>query len=55
MAFITASSKVRDAAGRDSNTIAVFAIDGESGELIYTRNMVMAPTPICVMFGEPGS
>ncbi len=43
------------AAGRDSNNIAVFDIDAETGELMYTRNMVMVPTPICVLFGSPGS
>jgi 6-phosphogluconolactonase len=40
------------AAGRDSNNIAVFAIDEKSGELTYTRQMVLAPTPICVLFGK---
>ena len=32
---------------RDNQTI----IDAETGELTYTRNMVMVPTPICVLFG----
>ena len=40
------------AAGRDSNTIAVFDINSETGELTYTRTMVMVPTPICVLFGS---
>jgi len=40
------------AAGRDSNTLAVFAINTENGQLTYTRNMVMVPTPICVLFGS---
>jgi len=43
------------AAGRDSNTIAVFGINAETGELTYTRTMVMVPTPICVLFGSRAS
>ena len=39
------------AAGRDSNNLAVFEIDAGTGELTYTRNMMMVPTPICVLFG----
>jgi len=40
------------AAGRDSNTIAVFDINLQTGELTYTGTTVMAPTPICVLFGS---
>ena len=41
------------AAGRDSNNIAVFEIDGETGELTYTLTMATVPTPICVTIGTP--
>lgn len=40
------------AAGRDSNTLAVFAIDPSTGELRYTRTMADVPTCICVEFGR---
>ncbi len=43
------------AAGRNSNTLAVFAVDAETGELTYTQTTLMVPTPICVLFGRPGS
>lgn len=39
-------------AGRDSNNLAVFNIDDETGELTYTRTMVMVPTPICVVMED---
>jgi len=42
------------AAGRDSNTIAVFEIDQTKGDLTYTRTMIAVPTPICVLFGARG-
>ncbi len=40
------------AAGRDSNTLAVFAIDQETGELKYGRSVAFVPSPICVAFGK---
>jgi 6-phosphogluconolactonase len=36
------------AAGRDSNTITVFRVDGNSGGLKFNGNVVNSPAPICV-------
>lgn len=41
------------AAGSDSNTATVFRIEPDSGELTFTRETQMVPTPICVLFGSP--
>jgi 6-phosphogluconolactonase len=38
------------AAGRDSNTIAVFGIDEKSGALSYANQIVNSPCPICIDF-----
>lgn len=38
------------AAGRDSNTVSVFAIDQSSGELAYDRKIINVPSTICVIF-----
>ncbi len=38
------------AAGQHSNTLAVFEIDQDSGELTYARQIVNLPAPICVLF-----
>jgi 6-phosphogluconolactonase len=41
------------AAGADSNTISVFAIDPESGELSFQpKGIINVPSPICVAFGR---
>jgi 6-phosphogluconolactonase len=40
------------AAGQDSHTLATFAIDGHTGELTYNRNVVHAPSAICVLFAH---
>jgi len=40
------------AAGRDSNTVAVFAIDQRSGELTYSRGIINVPASICVLFSR---
>ena len=40
------------AAGQDSHTLATFAIDQESGALTYNRNVVHAPSAICVLFSH---
>lgn len=40
------------AAGQDSNTATVFAIDAESGELTFIRETQPVPSPICVLFSE---
>lgn len=37
------------AAGQDSHTLASFEIDQETGELIYNRSNVFAPSAICVL------
>ena len=39
------------AAGQDSNTLAVFAVR-QDGELVYHRQTVNTPGPICVLFGR---
>lgn len=38
------------AAGQHSNTLAVFEIDQDSGQLTYARQIVNLPAPICVLF-----
>jgi 6-phosphogluconolactonase len=40
------------AAGADSNTIAVHAVDSDTGRLTYQRGSVInVPAPICILFG----
>lgn len=39
-------------AGQDSSTLASFAVNQDSGELTYNRNVVQAPSCICVLFGH---
>lgn len=38
------------AAGQRSNTLALFEIDQVTGELVFTRQLVNLPAPICVLF-----
>ena len=39
------------AAGADSNTVAVHALDEETGKLTYQRgNIINLPSPICILF-----
>ncbi|MEM9017109.1 MAG: beta-propeller fold lactonase family protein, partial [Verrucomicrobiota bacterium] len=39
------------AAGADSNTIAVHAVDAETGKLTYQRgHIINVPSPICILF-----
>jgi 6-phosphogluconolactonase len=41
------------AAGKDSNTVTVFAIDQVSGKLSYpTRRIYPVPRSICILFGR---
>jgi 6-phosphogluconolactonase (cycloisomerase 2 family) len=41
------------AAGADSNTVAVFQVDPESGELQFqTKRVINVPGPICILFGR---
>ena len=41
------------AAGAHSNTVSIFEIDPQSGELTFqTRGIVNVPNPICILFGE---
>ena len=41
------------AAGAHSNTVSVFAIDPENGELTFqTRGVITVPNPICIVFRE---
>lgn len=38
------------AAGKNTNSISIFQVNQETGELQFTRNSVMVPVPICVLF-----
>jgi 6-phosphogluconolactonase len=38
------------AAGQHSNTLALFEIDQETGELVFARQVANATAPICVLF-----
>jgi 6-phosphogluconolactonase len=39
------------AAGADSNTVSVHAIDPENGRLTYrSRGIINVPAPICILF-----
>lgn len=40
------------AAGQDSHTLACFEVNQDTGELTYNRNVVHAPSCICVLFGH---
>ena len=40
------------AAGQDSNTLASFEVDADTGRLTYNRNSINVPNPICVLFGH---
>ena len=40
------------AAGQDSHTLACFEIDSTTGELTYNKNVVLAPSCICLLFGH---
>ena len=37
-------------AGAESSTVAVFRIDQNTGRLVFTRQVVHVPSPICVVF-----
>lgn len=41
------------AAGAESSTVAVFRIDQDNGRLVFTRNIINVPHPICVTFQLP--
>ncbi len=36
--------------GQYSHTLGAFGVDSETGELQYSRNIVHAPSAICVLF-----
>ncbi|TWU38996.1 6-phosphogluconolactonase [Novipirellula aureliae] len=36
-------------AGQDSNTLASFVMEAETGKLTYNRSIIFVPTPICVL------
>ncbi len=38
------------AAGAESSTVAVFRIDQDNGRLVFTRNIINVPHPICVAY-----
>ncbi len=46
---VSPSGKWLLAAGRDSNTVAVFSIDGETGALQWTLESDYVPAPTCVL------
>ena len=39
------------AAGKDSHSLASFAVGLHTGELIYNRSVIHTPAPICVVYG----
>lgn len=43
------------AAGAESSTVAVFKIDPDTGRLIFTRQVINVPEPICVEFQAHGA
>jgi 6-phosphogluconolactonase len=47
---IDPSGKWLLAAGQHSNTLALFEINQDTGELTYARQIVNVPAPICVLF-----
>lgn len=47
---IDPSGKWLLAAGQHSNTLAVFEINQDTGELTYARQIINLPAPICVLF-----
>ncbi len=49
---VSPSGKWLLAAGRDSNTVAVFSIDGETGALQWTLESDYVPSPTCVLIVE---
>jgi 6-phosphogluconolactonase len=38
------------AAGQDSGTVTVFAIDPATGRLAFTDESVAVPAPVCILF-----
>ena len=49
---IDPSGKWLLAAGAESSTVAVFRIDESTGRLVFTRQIIQVPEPICVDFLE---
>jgi 6-phosphogluconolactonase len=41
------------AAGQNSHTVTVFAIDGETGRLSFTGQSLDVPSPVCIRFRHP--
>lgn len=46
------TSKWIIAAGQDSNTLASFEVNADTGTLTYNRNCINVPNPICVLFSH---
>jgi 6-phosphogluconolactonase len=46
------TSKWIIAAGQDSNTLASFEVNADTGTLTYNRNCLNVPNPICVLFSH---
>jgi 6-phosphogluconolactonase len=38
------------AAGQNSHTVTVFAIDAETGKLSFTGQSLDVPSPVCIRF-----
>jgi 6-phosphogluconolactonase len=38
------------AAGQDSGTVTVFAIDQATGKLTFTDESIAVPAPVCILF-----
>ncbi len=51
---ITPDGKWLIAAGQESNTVTVFSINENSGEITFARETKNVPNPICVQFGSKG-
>ncbi len=52
---IDASGRWALVAGRDSNTLALFEVNTDSGELRYSGHIQYVPTPMAIVFGQSGA
>ena len=41
------------AAGQNSHSLASFEVDVQTGELVFSRNVIPTPSPICILFDRP--
>jgi len=47
---LTPDGKFLLAAGQQSNTVAVFTVNAETGKLDYTGHSISVPSPVCLIF-----